>query len=94
MVVPATHLLKGMGGDVRATSHAAAVSVFGYFFFRTPLVYLFVAGSFLYHDHVWYPIFGKKVVGEFAKRSKWGRLFESYPEAPRERSPAELKKAG
>jgi uncharacterized protein (DUF362 family) len=63
-------------------------------FFRTPLVYLFVAGSALYHDHVWYPVFGKKVVKDFAKQSKWGKLFESYPEAPEERRAAELKKVG
>ena len=63
-------------------------------FFRTPLVYLFVFGSYFYHDHIWYPAFGKKVVNDFTRESKWGRLFESYPEASKERTASELKKAG
>ena len=62
-------------------------------FFRTPLVYLFVFGSYLYHDHVWYPAFGKKVVSDFTE-TKWGRLFQQYPEAPKERAGATLRKAG
>jgi hypothetical protein len=48
-------------------------------FFRTPLVYLFVFGSFLYHDYLWWPIKGKKIQRERALNTKWGRLFESYP---------------
>lgn len=47
-------------------------------FFHTPLVYLFVAGSYLYHDFVWYPVFGRRRVREFAERSPWGALFERY----------------
>ena len=63
-------------------------------FFHTPLVYAFVFGSFLYHDHVWYPAFGKKVVNDFTKTSKWGQLFESYPEAPKQRDRSDLKQVG
>jgi uncharacterized protein (DUF362 family) len=48
-------------------------------FFHTPLVYLFVFGSFLYHDHVWYPAKGKKVVRDFIAGNKWGKLFGQYP---------------
>ena len=46
-------------------------------FFHTPLVYLFVFGSFFYHDYLWYPFFGKKTVNNFLK-TKWGKLFASY----------------
>jgi uncharacterized protein (DUF362 family) len=59
-------------------------------FFHTPLVYLFVFGSFLYHDHVWYPAKGKKVVREFVANTKWGKLFDSYPTAVE----GALRKAG
>jgi uncharacterized protein (DUF362 family) len=46
--------------------------------FHTPLVYLFVFGSALYHDYLWYPLKGKPIVERWKKESKWGRLFESY----------------
>ncbi len=45
--------------------------------FRTPLVYIFVFGSFLYHDYIWYNIFGKSIVEKWM-RTEWGRLFDSY----------------
>ena len=45
--------------------------------FHTPLVYLFVLGSSLYHDYYWYPLKGKKVVKQF-ESTQWGRLFEAY----------------
>ncbi len=47
-------------------------------FFHTPLVYLFVMGSFLYHDYIWWPFLGKKRQAEFRKTSPWGQLFDSY----------------
>ena len=47
-------------------------------FFHTPLVYAFVAGSYLYHDFVWYPMFGKRRVREFLRTSPWGALFARY----------------
>ena len=47
-------------------------------FFRTPLVYLFVFGSFFYHDYLWWPLRGR-AVQRSAARTKWGRLFRSYP---------------
>ena len=47
-------------------------------FFHTPLVYLFVAGSYLYHDYVWYPIFGRRRLHEFVAHSPWGELFARY----------------
>jgi uncharacterized protein (DUF362 family) len=49
-------------------------------FFHTPLVYVFVAGSYLYHDYFWYPLFGTKAVREFRRTSPWGALFARYLE--------------
>lgn len=46
-------------------------------FFRTPLVYLFVYASFLYHDYLWWPLIGKARQRKIAK-TPWGRLFEKY----------------
>jgi uncharacterized protein (DUF362 family) len=48
-------------------------------FFRTPLVYLFILGSFVYHDYLWWPIKGKKIQRDRVLNTKWGKLFESYP---------------
>ena len=56
------------------------LKVFQRLFFRTPLVYLFVFGSFFYHDFLWWPWVGKKLQAEHVRNTKWGRLFESYPE--------------
>ena len=47
-------------------------------FFHTPLVNVFVAGSYLYHDYLWYPTFGKRQVREFLRTSPWGELFQHY----------------
>jgi hypothetical protein len=49
-------------------------------FFRTPLVYLFVFGSYFYHDFAWYPTVGRLRTERYARTSKWMRLFEQYPE--------------
>jgi len=47
-------------------------------FFHTPLVYAFVAGSYVYHDFLWYPVKGRKAERDFKQESPWGRLFASY----------------
>lgn len=47
------------------------------FFFHTPLVYLFVFGSFLYHDYVWWPTQGRKRMRGIAE-TPWGKLFDHY----------------
>lgn len=48
-------------------------------FFHTPLVYLFIIGSFIYHDYFWWPIKGKRIQKELVLTTKWGKLFENYP---------------
>ena len=47
-------------------------------FFHTPLVYVFVAGSYVYHDYLWYPVFGRRAVRNFVRTSPWGALFARY----------------
>jgi len=54
------------------------LKVFQRLLFHTPVVYLFVFASAFYHDYLWYPLKGSKVVERWKKESKWGRLFESY----------------
>jgi len=49
-------------------------------FFHTPLVYLFILGSFLYHDYFWWPVKGRKRMEHLRKHGRWGKLFENYPE--------------
>lgn len=56
------------------------LKVFQKIFFHTPLVYFFVFGSFFYHDYLWWPFKGKGIQKRRALSTKWGKLFESYPE--------------
>jgi uncharacterized protein (DUF362 family) len=46
-------------------------------FFRTPLVYVFVFASFLYHDYIWWPLVGRRRQ-KSVLATAWGRLFEGY----------------
>ncbi len=67
--------LASVVGDVLWFS---PLKVFQRLFFRTPLVYAFVFGSFFYHDFFWWPTKGKKIQGEVRKNTKWGKLFLEY----------------
>jgi uncharacterized protein (DUF362 family) len=46
--------------------------------FHTPIVYAFIIASAVYHDYVWYPGKGKKIVNRWLVNSPWGRLFDTY----------------
>jgi len=48
-------------------------------FFHTPLVNLFIFGSELYHDRVWYPLAGMRTVRAWERNSPWGKLFAQQP---------------
>jgi uncharacterized protein (DUF362 family) len=52
--------------------------------FQTPMVNAFIMGSFIYHDYVWYPLEGRKVVDDWLQNTEWGQLFLQYgnPFAP------------
>lgn len=54
------------------------LKMFQKLFFHTPLVYIFVFGSFLYHDYLWWPLIGKKRQKDFRQHSKWARYFDEY----------------
>lgn len=47
-------------------------------FFRTPLVYAFIAGSEIYHDYYRWPLKDKRVFKKWKKSTEWGKLFEKY----------------
>jgi uncharacterized protein (DUF362 family) len=46
--------------------------------FHTPIVYSFILASAIYHDRIWYPLKGKKIVNDWLTNSDWGRLFSEY----------------
>ena len=48
-----------------------------WFMFKTPFFRLFIAASYIYHDLIWYPFTGKKIIRDFNK-TDWGELFENY----------------
>lgn len=66
--------LASIGGDLFWFS---PLKVFQKLLFHTPLVYIFIYASAIYHDLVWYPTKGKKQVDEWLKTT-WGQYFDSY----------------
>ena len=46
--------------------------------FQTPMVNAFIMGSFFYHDYIWYPLKGQKVVQKWLDETEWGKLFQEY----------------
>lgn len=46
--------------------------------FQTPMVNAFIMGSFVYHDYIWYPGQGRKVVDDWLANTEWGQLFLKY----------------
>lgn len=46
--------------------------------FHTPMVYIFIFASAIYHDEIWYPFKGRKTVNNWLQNSPWGRLFADY----------------
>ena len=53
------------------------LKIFQRLLFHTPLVYVFVYASAIYHDNIWYPRTGMKRVNEW-KKTSWGKYFEDY----------------
>ncbi|MGO8683897.1 MAG: DUF362 domain-containing protein [Thermoleophilia bacterium] len=47
--------------------------------FHTPLVNAFVFASFFYHDYVWWPLKGRRIMADVRRQTKWGRYFDDYP---------------
>src|SRR3989344_766516 len=45
--------------------------------FHTPLFNICIAGSYVYHDYIWYPTIGKIRINKFIK-TEWGSLFKKY----------------
>jgi hypothetical protein len=56
------------------------LKVFQKMLFHTPLVKLFIFASEFYHDKLWYPIKGRRIVRKWKKTSPWGKLFDTYAE--------------
>ena len=47
--------------------------------FHTPLVYVFIQASYLYHDWIWWPLVGKPLMKRVQAGTEWGKFFASYP---------------
>jgi hypothetical protein len=48
------------------------------FFFRTPLVNIFIFGSEAYHDYFRWPARDRAVFEDWKRSTRWGQLFERY----------------
>ncbi|HVZ36159.1 MAG TPA: DUF362 domain-containing protein, partial [Polyangiaceae bacterium] len=49
---------------------------------HTPLVHLFAAGSWLYHDYFRWPLIDRRAFEHWQSNTPWGRLFASYGPLP------------
>ncbi len=49
-----------------------------WFFFHTPVVYMFIFASYFYHDFFWYPLKGKRIFNKWLARTGWGELYREY----------------
>jgi uncharacterized protein (DUF362 family) len=67
--------LASMGGHLLWFS---PLKVLQKLMFHTPLVYLFVFASAVYHDRFWYPFKGKPIFNRWLKENDWGKLFTKY----------------
>ncbi len=76
------HVGDNMASRVGHLMWFSPLKVLQKLFFHTPLVYLFVFGSALYHDFLWYPTKGRRTIAEFREHSKWWRFFETYQPQP------------
>ena len=47
--------------------------------FHTPLVYLFIFGSYFYHDRIWWPFVGRPIMNTIRVNTEWGKFFSEYP---------------
>ncbi|MCD6160988.1 MAG: DUF362 domain-containing protein [candidate division Zixibacteria bacterium] len=54
------------------------LKIFQKLLFHTPLVYIFVFASAIYHDRLWYPFKGKKIFNRWLNETEWGKLFQKY----------------
>lgn len=50
-----------------------------YLLFHTPLVNLFIFGSYYYHDMIWWPFVGERLMQVLAENTEWGKFFKEYP---------------
>lgn len=48
------------------------------FFFRTPLVNVFIMGSEVYHDYYRWPMRDRRAFEEWLTKTEWGRMFQEY----------------
>jgi uncharacterized protein (DUF362 family) len=46
--------------------------------FHTPLVYIFIMASAVYHDRFWWNVKGRRVLNRWRAESPWGRLWDRY----------------
>ncbi|MFW9856346.1 MAG: DUF362 domain-containing protein [Candidatus Thorarchaeota archaeon] len=54
--------------------------------FYTPFFKLFILGSGIYHDWIWYPLIGKRKIKAF-EETDWGHLFQKYEYGEKETYP-------
>lgn len=70
---------NNMAGKIGHAFWFSPLKKIQWLFFHTPLVYLFVFGSYLYHDFIWWPFIGKRILDVIQVNTDFGRYFANYP---------------
>ena len=70
------NLVRRVGGDLIWFGPLRSLQNF---FFRTPLVNIFILASEIYHDYLRWPLVDSRVYRRWLAETEWGRLFASYP---------------
>ena len=70
---------NNMAGKIGHAFWFSPLKKIQWLFFHTPLLYLFVFGSYLYHDFIWWPFIGKRILDVVQANTDFGRYFANYP---------------
>lgn len=82
--------LASRAGDLLWFSPLKAIQNF---FFRTPLVNVFIMGSEVYHDYFRWPAKDRAVFEKWLATTTWGRLFHDYQQQGHLKAPAHTSSA-
>jgi hypothetical protein len=64
-------------GDQLLRKKTAGVRWLHRLLFYSPIFKLFILSSEVYHDRLWYPTVGRRIIGEFLGGA-WGEVFRGY----------------
>jgi len=65
-------------GDQLLRKSTAEMGLLHRLLFHSPIFRIFIMASETYHDKIWYPLVGAKMIKQFLE-SEWGMVFDQFP---------------